>query len=135
MGIKELAAKVAAAHPELTTNKAAAVLRTVFEAVKQELATSGDGTVKYPALGHFVVSTKPAKGDEGAAADGDSKRKIHLKLAKDKPEAAGKAAQKTAKRAGAVQQREAKRAEKKAERATGKAARKAAKPAKPAPKA
>jgi hypothetical protein len=133
MGIKELAAKVAAAHPEIAAPQINKVLRTALTALSEELETAGDGPVKMAPLGNFQVMTK-AKGDEG----GEAKRRIVLKLAKAK-DAETKANRATAKKAGGGADRSAERAEKKAAREAGKAtkqatraAAKAAKPAKPA---
>ena len=133
MGIKELAAKVAAAHPEIAAPQINKVLRTALTALSEELETAADGPVKMAPLGNFQVMTKAAKDEEG----GEAKRRIILKLAKAK-DAEAKANRAATKKAGGAD-RGAERAEKKAAREAGKAtklatraAAKAAKPAKPA---
>lgn len=128
MGIKELAAKVAEAHPELTGNKAAQVVRTVFGLISAELGSAADGAVKMSPLGSFHIATKPGEG-EGA----EPKRRIVLRLSKakdekeDKPAKTGKATpeEREAKRATRV----AVKADKKAGKDDKKAARKTAKAA------
>ena len=123
MGIKELAAKVAEAHPELSGNKAAQVLRTALGLIAEELGAAADGTVKMAPLGTFHISTKPGEG-EGAEA----KRKVLLRTAKKDADAkaAAKAARAEKGEKGAkpdAAEREAKRAS----RVAGKAERKATK--------
>ncbi|MBQ0959942.1 hypothetical protein KAK06_13395 [Ideonella sp. 4Y11] len=119
MGIKELAAKVAAAHPEIAAPQINKVLRTALTALAEELGSAADGPLKLSPLGNFQVMTKPVKGEEG----GESKRRIILKLAKAK-DAESKAERSGKKAPGA--ERSAARAEKKAARQAGKAATKAA---------
>ncbi|MBN8285751.1 HU family DNA-binding protein [Zoogloea sp.] len=118
MGIKELAAKVAAAHPEIAAAQINKVLRTALGALSAELDSAADGAVKLAPLGNFHVSTKPAKGEEGGAP----KRRIMLKLsaAKDPQVKAARAGQ----RPGGPE-REAERAEKKAARQADKAVKQA----------
>ena len=122
MGIKELAAKVAAAHPEIAAPQINKVLRTALTALAEELETAADGPVKMAPLGNFQVATKPAKGEEAAGP----KRRILLKLvkAKDAEAMAARAAKKSAN-----PDRSAARAEKKATRQAGKVAKKATKAA------
>lgn len=128
MGIKELAAQVAAAHPDIAANQINAVLRTALKAMRDELANTTEKSVKMAPLGNFTVVDKPTEGETDA--DGDSKRKVHLRLAKEKT-AEEKAAsvadnpERAAKRAT----REAGKEQRQAERKAGKP-EKAAKPAK-----
>ena len=136
MGIKEIAAKVAEAHPELGSAKVNKVLRTALEMLGAELANAADGVVKLAPLGSFHVSTKPAKGEEG----GDAKRRVTFKPVKQKDEGAApaKAAKKAGKQAAGKQanpERQAQRAEKKAAREAGRAEKKATRQATKAPKA
>jgi nucleoid DNA-binding protein len=127
MGIKELAAKVAAAHPEIAAAQINKVLRTALGALSAELDSAADGALKLAPLGSFHVSTKPAKGEEG----GEPKRRVTLKLAKARdPEA--KAARAANKPGGA--DRVAERAEKKAARQAGKAVKQATRQASKAAK-
>lgn len=121
MGIKELAAKVAAAHPEIAAPQINKVLRTALTALSEELGAAADGPVKMAPLGNFQIMTKPAKGEEG----GEAKRRVILKLAKVKDAEAK--AERGGKKVGA--ERSADRAEKKAARQAGKATKQATKQA------
>lgn len=111
MGIKELAAKVAEQHSQLSVAQATAVLRTALTAMREELEATAEGSVRMAPLGHFKVSSKEGKGEDAAA-----KRKISLRLAGERDEAAG---------AELTPERQAKRAEKQAEREVLKAERSA----------
>lgn len=125
MGIKELAAKVAAAHPEIAAPQINKVLRTALTALSEELETAPEGPLKMAPLGNFQVISKPAKGEEG----GELKRRIVLKLAKTK-DAEAKADRAARKASGGISgDRAAKKAARVATRATKQATR-AAKPAK-----
>jgi nucleoid DNA-binding protein len=115
MGIKELAAKVAEAHAGTTEAQATKILRTALEALREQLATAGDGTIKLPPLGHFKVADKPTK----KSPEGEAVRRIAFHLAE--PKAAGEA--KSTDPAKVAQ-----RAEKKAARKTEKAAKPAKAP-------
>ncbi|MBQ0929160.1 hypothetical protein [Ideonella alba] len=126
MGIKELAAKVAAAHPEIAAPQINKVLRTALTALSEELGSAPDGAVKMAPLGNFQVVTKPAKGEEG----GEAKRRVVLKLAKAKDAEAK--AERAAGKKTVGPERIAARAEKKAARQAGKGAKQATKAAKPA---
>ncbi len=131
MGMKELAAKVAAEHADIPANKVTALVRATLKALHQELTDTAEKTVKLPPLGNFVVVTKAAGED-----DGEGRRKVHLRLSKPKEEsAAGAPAVKNAEKKAAKAaspERVAKKAERQAGKADKQAARKAAKAQKPA---
>lgn len=134
MGIKELAAKVAAAHPELPAGQINKVLRTALTELGAELAAAADGAVKLAPLGSFHISTKPAKGEEG----GEAKRRVTVKLAaaKDGDAKAAKQADKQAgKQAGAVKPERAEKQAEKAARQAGRVEKKATRQAGKASKA
>jgi len=133
MGMKELAAKVAAEHADIPANKVTALVRATLKALHQELTDTTEKTVKLPPLGSFVLVTKAAGED-----DGEGRRKVHLRLTKPKDEAEAaegapeaKNAEKKAAKA-ASPERVAKKAERQAGKADKQAARKAAKAQKPA---
>jgi hypothetical protein len=124
MGIKELAATVAAAHPDVPANQINGVLRTALKAIRDELASTAEKTVKMAPLGNFTVVDKPVEGEADADGDSDSKRKVHLRLAKEKT------AEERAASLADNPERAAKRATREATKADRQAERKAGKPEK-----
>ena len=84
MIMKDLAAQVAAQHPEIPAKKVRDVLKTAFAALHQELSTVQPGKVPSP-LGAFMVAEK-------AKPTGETKRLISLALHKPKVEGEGAAA-------------------------------------------
>jgi nucleoid DNA-binding protein len=123
MGIKELAAQVAAAHPDIAANQINAVLRTALKAIRDELSSTTEKSVKMAPLGNFTVVDKPAEAD--GEGDGDSKRKVHLRLAKERT------AEEKAANVADNPERAAKRATREASKAERQATRKAGKAEKP----
>src|SRR5664279_2770432 len=80
MGIKELAAKVVAAHPELSTGKATGILRTALEALHQELSASTEKLVKLAPLGHFKLVEKSKEGKDAPAAGAEAATHTRISL-------------------------------------------------------
>jgi nucleoid DNA-binding protein len=111
MNIKELAATLAVAHPDVSTKTIEALLTAAFSSVKEELSASSEEQVKCLPLGVFKIITKPAKGtaDKPAAADASPTRRFMLRLAKDKGDKPAKAAPKGAEHEAKVAARKAAR--------------------------
>ena len=136
MNIKELAATLAAAHPDVSPKSITALLTAAFDSVRKELVSTEDERIKCMPLGVFKIVTKKAKGaeDKPAEAGAASTRRFMLRLPNEKPDKPAKVAAKVAAKAdkGAKKgpEQEAKIAERKAAR---KAAPKA--PPKAPPKA
>lgn len=125
MNIKELGAKLAAEHPNVQARLIDKLLKAAFETLRDELTNSTEAAVKCPPLGVFKFHEKPAKeGDK--ADDGESKRRITLRLAKAKAplSAEAKAERKASREAAGKPAGPARKAAVAARRA-GKAAKKA----------
>jgi hypothetical protein len=88
MNIKELAATLGAAHPNLPIKAIESVLRGGFNALRKELEASPAGLVKCAPLGAFKVVEKAAAPADGDVAATEAKRRIMLRLADPKPAAA-----------------------------------------------
>lgn len=132
MNLKDLGAQIAAEHPQLNARVIDKVLRAAFTALRTELESTTESTVKCGPLGTFKLQDKPAK--EGAAGGEAKGKRIVLRLAAvkaadaapegeagkgGKPGKAGKGARK-----GKASVDSAARAERKAARQATRAAKK-----------
>ena len=111
MNIKELAATLAVAHPDVSTKTIEALLTAAFSSVKEELSASSDEMVKCLPLGTFKIVTKPAKGsaDKAAAEGSGPTRRYLLRMAKAKADKPAKTAPKSAEQEAKVAARKAAR--------------------------
>ena len=130
MNLKDLGAQIAAEHPQLNARVVDKVLRAAFSALRAELASTTESSVKCGPLGTFKLQDKAAK--EGEPAAEAKQRRIVLRLSAAKAEGAaksGKAAKagkpaKAGKKSGKPPVDEAARAERKAARQAAKAPKK-----------
>jgi nucleoid DNA-binding protein len=123
MNLKDLGAQIAAEHPQLNARVIDKVLRAAFTALRTELESTTESTVKCGPLGTFKLQDKAPKEGEAAAA---KQRRIVLRLSAAKAQGDTKAgkATKAGKKAGKTPVDEATRAERKAARQAAKASKK-----------
>ena len=128
MNLKDLGAQIAAEHPQLNARVIDKVLRAAFTALRTELESTTESTVKCGPLGTFKLQDKAAK--DGEPATEVKQRRIVLRLSAAKADdatQAGKAAKAKAGKPGKAGKKSGKPPVDEVARAERKAARQAAK--------